>query len=123
MADDKIKKSISELAKNDSQWQEKAEYRINNASWLDISAEIAIKLLTWLGEHNKTQVDLAAMLDISPEYMSKIVKGHENLTLETICKLQDVTHLKLIALSPKAKKIRTQGRLRRLIPKKIKKDE
>jgi transcriptional regulator with XRE-family HTH domain len=36
------------------------------------------------------------MLGVSPQYVSKILKGSENMTLETIAKLEDALGVNLI---------------------------
>lgn len=61
-----------------------------NKEWLDKSAKIAIKVLVTLKEKKWTQKDLAFKLGVSPQQVNKIIKGKENLTLETICKLESV---------------------------------
>ncbi|MGX5854691.1 helix-turn-helix domain-containing protein [Dyadobacter jiangsuensis] len=42
------------------------------------------------------QRDLAGMMGCSPQYIGKILKGSENLTLQTICNMQKVLQIKLI---------------------------
>ena len=42
------------------------------------------------------QKDLAEKMGCSPQYISKILKGSENLTLETISKLEDCLDLDLV---------------------------
>jgi transcriptional regulator with XRE-family HTH domain len=49
-----------------------------------------------LREKGMTQKDLAEKLNVSPQQVSKIVKGKENLTLETISKLEYVLGVELI---------------------------
>jgi len=38
-------------------------------------------------------------MNCSPQYISKLLKGSENLTLETIAKLEEVLELDLVASS------------------------
>jgi transcriptional regulator with XRE-family HTH domain len=59
-----------------------------NYEWLKKSAAIAIKVLDALKAQHLSQKDLAARMGISPQQISKIVKGRENLTLETISNLE-----------------------------------
>lgn len=70
---------------------EKARCRKENREWLRMSQDIALNLHYYLRTTGKTQKDLAAQLGVSAAYMSKLLRGTENLTLETICKIQDVT--------------------------------
>jgi len=59
-----------------------------NQGWLDRSAEIAFCVLDALHEKNMTQKELAVSMGVSPQQVSKILKGTENLTLETISKIE-----------------------------------
>lgn len=43
--------------------------------------------------------DVADRMGCSPQYISKLLKGTENLSLETICKLEDVLNV-AIAIDP-----------------------
>ena len=43
-----------------------------------------------------SQKDLAKQMGVSPVYVGKLLKGGENLTIETICKLQRVIGEQLI---------------------------
>jgi transcriptional regulator with XRE-family HTH domain len=94
-------KSINEkfgklLSSEKSKWFDEATWRIENEKWLDISALIALRILMTLDEQNMTQKQLAEKLGISPQQVNKIVKGSENLTLETISKLETALDITLI---------------------------
>jgi transcriptional regulator with XRE-family HTH domain len=90
---DKLKSRISNKK---SSWLEQAEYYNKHKDWLDKSALIAIKILRHLRANKITQKYLAEKLNVSPQYVNKIVKGKENLSLETICKIEKVLKIKLI---------------------------
>jgi transcriptional regulator with XRE-family HTH domain len=49
-----------------------------------------------LDEINMTQKELAFLLKVSPQQVSKWVKGNENLTLETISKLEVALNIDLL---------------------------
>lgn len=49
-------------------------------------------------EINLSQKELAEKLGVSPQQVSKILKGQENLTLETIDKLEKVLNISLMEL-------------------------
>lgn len=74
----------------ESGFVERARERRSNAQWLKKSAQIAVRVLRRLKEMNMSQKDLAVKLGVAPQYVSKVVKGQENLTLETICKLETI---------------------------------
>ena len=46
-----------------------------------------------------TQKELAEKMEVSPVYIGRLLKGGENLTLETICKLQKVLGQDLISIA------------------------
>lgn len=76
-------------------WLEKARYRRENRSWLRKSQRIAVRVLSILNEKGMQQKELAEAMDVTPQQVSKIVKGKQNLTLETISKLELVLGVKL----------------------------
>lgn len=96
MNKESIKNKIIQSAEKNSDWLEAAKWRQKNQVWLDLSGRIALKVLRYLRENKITQKSLAEQLGWSPQYLSKVLKGSENLTLETICKLQIATNLPLI---------------------------
>jgi len=71
--------------------------RIANREMLRESQRIALKVLIRLDELGMTQKQLAEKMCVSPQQVNKIVKGQENLTLETIVKLQNLLDLPLLA--------------------------
>ena len=79
-----------------TEWREKAQWRRNNRRWLKYSGYIALKVMSRLEEMHISQKDLADMMRCSPQYVSKLLKGSENLTLETISKLEDNLNLDLL---------------------------
>jgi transcriptional regulator with XRE-family HTH domain len=83
-------------AKEPSKWLENAQWRANNAGWLDKSAKIAFKILRELRAKKISQKDFAMQLGLSPQYVNKVVKGQENLTLETISKMEEVLGICLV---------------------------
>jgi transcriptional regulator with XRE-family HTH domain len=87
---------LNSLATSDSNWLGEAKNRQKNKEWLKHSRKIAIKILRTLREKSIKQKELAAMINVSPQQINKIVKGKENLTLETISKLEKALETKLI---------------------------
>ena len=71
--------------------------RIKNRAMLRESQNIALKILDRLDELHWTQRKLAEKLEVSPQQVTKIVKGQENLTLETQIKLQDILDIPILA--------------------------
>lgn len=95
MINDKIKKYISDESSN---WMEQAEKYESNKDWLDKSALIAIKILSTLRSQSITQKGLADSIGVTPQYINKVVKGQENLSLETICKIERSLGITLVAV-------------------------
>jgi transcriptional regulator with XRE-family HTH domain len=57
-----------------------------------------------------TQKDLAERMNVSPQYISKIVKGAENLSLETITALEEALSVDLfLAISQYNASVRALG--------------
>lgn len=79
-----------------SKWREKAEWRQQNKSWLRYSQFVAIRMLEQMAAEGLTQKGLADRLGCSQQYVSKILKGQENLSIETICKIENALSLELL---------------------------
>ena len=84
------------LSGNQSKWLEKANQRSEDMHWLKHSRRIAIQINIALKEKKLTQKKLAGMLKVSPQQVNKIMKGRENLTLETISKIENSLSISLI---------------------------
>lgn len=90
---------LSEISKKRSDESiNKAKARKANREWLRMSQEIALCLHYYLRKSGMNQKDLADMLKVSPAYVGKLLKGSENLTLETIFKIQESIGKKLITV-------------------------
>lgn len=79
-----------------STWREEAEWRRDNWYWLRHSQKIAVKILLQMKQMNLTQKALAERINCSQQYISKILKGKENLSLETLSKLENALNISLI---------------------------
>ena len=92
-----------------SNWKKKAKDRLANKSWLKHSRKIAVKINIFLKENKIKQKELAELLGVSPQQVSKIIKGKENLTLETISKIENVLKIQLLDISkPRANDLSIQ---------------
>jgi len=86
----------------DNTWIERAKYRKENKVWLDISFAIAVKIMSALKANKtanifpKTQKELAKAMLCSPQYVNKLLKGTENLQLETITNIEQILNIDLI---------------------------
>lgn len=78
-------------------WVEKATFRKLNRKWLDYSSQIARRIMSEIiHDKDNSQKKLAEALEVSPQMVSKIIKGQENLTLKSIAKISDVLGIELI---------------------------
>lgn len=71
--------------------------RIKNRAMLRESQNIALKVLEKLEEIRWSQRKLAKEMGVTPQQITKIVKGQENLTLETQIKLQSILKIPILA--------------------------
>jgi len=79
----------------EEKWREAVEYRKANKAWLKLSADIALRVLGELKGKKMTQIQLAERMGVTPQQVNKILKGRENLKLETISKLEAALAIKL----------------------------
>ncbi len=77
---------------------EKAKWRQANDAWLSKSGAIAIKVLGTLRAKAMSQKSLSETMGVTPQQISKIVKGRENLSLETIAKLEMALGIQIIEI-------------------------
>jgi transcriptional regulator with XRE-family HTH domain len=71
--------------------------RIKNRARLRESQDIAMKVLDKLDELGWSKKRLADEMGVSPQQVTKIVRGTENLTLETQVKLQEILNIPILA--------------------------
>ena len=71
--------------------------RIKNRAMLRESQQIALKVLMKLDEFGWSQKDLAKAMEVTPQQITKIVSGKENLTIETQIKLQHILDIPVLA--------------------------
>lgn len=85
----------------------------NAATWLteatanQIKTEAAIKAMqiaihigNTLEAKGISQKSLAAKLQVSPQYISRLLKGKQNLSLETIAALELALDISLVSIAP-----------------------
>jgi transcriptional regulator with XRE-family HTH domain len=79
-------------------WEKNAANRQANRAWLKHSQAIALRVLRVLRAKKMSQLQLAEVMKVTPQQINKIVKGSENLSLETIAKLEEALGVSLMAL-------------------------
>lgn len=83
-----------------SKWRENAEWRRENRAWLRYSQYIAMMMLDKMDELSMSQKQLSELMGCSQQYVSKVLKGQENLSLETISKIESCLGLQIMPTSP-----------------------
>lgn len=73
-----------------------AKWRRENKDWLAKSFDIALGVLSAMKAKDWNQKRLAEEMGVSTQQVSKIVKGKENFTLQTIAKLEQVLNERLM---------------------------
>lgn len=79
-----------------SKWREEAEERQANRSWLRHSRNIAMKMLVKMNDEGITQSQLAERMGCKQQQVSRILKGKENLTLETLSRIEGALDISLL---------------------------
>lgn len=84
-----------------SNWLKDAEYRIKNRKWLGYSSNIARRILAGIRDKQETERDfsqktVSEKIGVSEQYISKVAKGGENLSLKTIAKFSEALGMELI---------------------------
>lgn len=90
-------KSIKNISvQSTEKWMEKVAWRKANKDWLRKSAAIAFRILDALDDLGWTKARLAKELGVTPQQVSKYVRGEENFKLESLCKLEKVLGVELV---------------------------
>lgn len=90
-------KFLQLVSEEDSKTLAEVKKRIKNRAMLRESQQIALKVLLKLDDLGWTQKDLAKAMDVTPQQITKIVSGKENLTIETQIKLQNILDIPILA--------------------------
>ena len=104
------KKSIKDISvQSHENWMEHVAWRKANKAWLRKSAAIALRILDALEELNWKKAKLAQEMGVSPQQVSKYVKGEENFKLETLCNLEKVLGIELVTILQKEEEVVQKG--------------
>ena len=71
-------------------------WRQDNEYWLKYSRIITLQVLRSMEEQSVTQVELARRMGCSQQYISNLLKGSSNMTLETIARLENALNIDII---------------------------
>ena len=89
MANDALKFLEAHQSETPSRFTENAEWRKENASWLRWSRQVALAIIDYMQENGMKRADLAKKLDVSPQYVSRLLSGTENLSFKSIANIEE----------------------------------
>lgn len=93
-------RAIDIVRKNESKgpsvWKEEAIEQLEQWDWMRYTMQIALKVRSSMRMKNMTQCELASKVGCTQQYVSLLLRGKENLTLETISKLERALGISLI---------------------------
>ncbi|NLX81036.1 MAG: helix-turn-helix transcriptional regulator [Proteiniphilum sp.] len=78
---------------------EDAKYYVENSDFIRFSNNIALLILDRLDQLKWTRKQLAEAIGVSPQQVSKWVKGGENLTISTIINISNALGFNLLRLN------------------------
>ena len=81
---------------SNSKWREEAQWRKDNEYWLKYAQIITLAVHKSMDENNLTQVQLAERMGCTQQYVSNLLKGNTNMTIETIARLEIALDIDLI---------------------------
>ncbi|MCM1067403.1 MAG: helix-turn-helix transcriptional regulator [Muribaculaceae bacterium] len=79
-----------------SRWREKALARQADKEWLQYSKRIAMMMLDKMDELGITQTAVAARMGCTQQYISRVLKGNVNLSIETITKIEAALDIQIL---------------------------
>lgn len=79
-----------------SKWRNAAEWRRKNEKWLKYARVITMKTMQAMDKQSVTQSILAKRMGCSQQYVSNLLKGSSNMTLETIARIETALNIDLI---------------------------
>lgn len=82
--------------------------QIINAPWLNRSTKIALRIRKELRLQGLSQSDLARLIGVTPAAITKILSGKENLSLQTICKVEEALGTQIICTTPTTSQVQSQ---------------
>lgn len=84
-----IKFLESQESETPSRFTDDAAWRKENASWLRWSRQLAITLIGYMQDNGMKRADLALKLGVTPQYVSRLLSGTENLSFKSIANIED----------------------------------
>ncbi len=99
MASKAIKFLEAHMSETPSRFIEEAAWRRENASWLRWSRQLAVTLIGYMQDNGMKRADLASKLGVTPQYVSKLLSGTENLSFKSIANIENKLGISCLAIS------------------------
>ena len=81
-----------------SKFQENAEWRRDNSEWLRWSRNVALSLVEYMEANGINRNGLAERLDVTPQYVSKILSGKVNFSFKSIAEIENKLSIRLLSI-------------------------
>jgi transcriptional regulator with XRE-family HTH domain len=91
-----MKSKLLKISKVDTRWMDENDYDLANPQEAEANAVIALKLRRYMRSHGMTQKELARRLSVTPQFVSKLLRGRQNLGIGTALKYGRLLNIKLI---------------------------
>ncbi len=104
MQSENLKNFLKLVSDEQALVHERMKFMDDNEEWLDKALKIVLKVLSVMRERKITQKDLAELLQVTPQRINTILRGDENLTLETIVKLEKALQIEIIEVTKTVEK-------------------
>lgn len=98
MASKAIKFLEAHQSESPSRFAEEAAWRRENASWLRWSRQLAVTLIGYMQDNGMKRADLASKLGVTPQYVSKLLSGTENLSFKSIANIEEKLGISCLAI-------------------------
>ena len=82
-----------------SRFVEEANWRKENAGWLRWSRQLATTLIGYMQDNGLKRADLADRLGVSPQYVSRLLSGTENLSFKSIANIEEKLGISCLEIS------------------------
>ena len=76
------------LSDTPSQFEAEARWRQENEIWLRMSRSVALTIVDYMQENRLSRTEMAKVLGVSPQYLSRILSGTENFSIKSIAKIE-----------------------------------
>jgi len=82
----------------DAKWMQIAKWNEEHADALDDYMIIALRISSTLKEKKMTQKELASQLGVTPQALTRIMKGRQNLTLNKVRQIEKTLGISIMTI-------------------------